>query len=134
MHVKRFTAPDMAKAMRMVRQELGPDAVILSTGKLPDGGVEISAAVDKNPTAPAEQPEQSCAPDRLRQSKDRDLDQRGQADHRHNGPDQGSDPNLEGLVNRVECLNKALAEHLMRSEAAKLFFGPSGDNTHISAL
>ena len=30
MRIKRFTAPDMRTALRMVRDEQGPDAVILS--------------------------------------------------------------------------------------------------------
>ncbi|MCB2184852.1 MAG: flagellar biosynthesis protein FlhF [Deltaproteobacteria bacterium] len=60
MRIKRFTAPDMAQAMRQVRQALGPDAVILSTGRLPDGGVEISAAVDEGKLPPAEPPRRSA--------------------------------------------------------------------------
>ena len=60
MKVMRFTAPTMAQAMRQVRQSLGPDAVILSTGRLSGGGVEISAAVDKALSAAVDQ-EQGAA-------------------------------------------------------------------------
>lgn len=45
MKIKRFVAPDMRQAMRGVREEQGPDAVILSTRRL-DEGIEIIAAVD----------------------------------------------------------------------------------------
>lgn len=45
MKIKRFVAPDMRQAMREVREEQGPDAVILSTRRLEDG-IEIIAAVD----------------------------------------------------------------------------------------
>ena len=45
MKIKRFVAPDMRQAMREVREEQGPDAVILSTRRL-DDGIEIIAAVD----------------------------------------------------------------------------------------
>lgn len=45
MKIKRFVAPDMRQAMRDVREEQGPDAVILSTRRLADG-IEIIAAVD----------------------------------------------------------------------------------------
>ncbi|WP_424682530.1 flagellar biosynthesis protein FlhF [Frateuria sp. YIM B11624] len=45
MKIKRFVAPDMRQAMREVREEQGPDAVILSTRRL-DEGIEIIAAVD----------------------------------------------------------------------------------------
>ena len=45
MRIKRFCAPDMRQAMRLVREELGADAVILSN-KTVDEGVEIVAAMD----------------------------------------------------------------------------------------
>ena len=45
MKVKRFFAPDMRQAIRLVREEQGPDAVILSNSKV-DGGIEIIAAID----------------------------------------------------------------------------------------
>ena len=45
MKVRRFFAPDMRQAIRLVREAQGPDAVILSNRKV-DGGVEIIAAVD----------------------------------------------------------------------------------------
>lgn len=45
MKIKRFFAPDIRQAMRMVREEQGPDAVILSNRNV-DGGVEIVAAQD----------------------------------------------------------------------------------------
>ena len=54
MQVKIFEAPDMATGLRMVRKELGPDALILSTRTVKDGKMgilgkkylEITAAVD----------------------------------------------------------------------------------------
>lgn len=45
MKIKRFVAQDMRQALRMVREALGEDAVILSN-KSVDGGVELTAAVD----------------------------------------------------------------------------------------
>ena len=45
MNIKRFFAADMRQAIRKVRDELGPDAVILSNRKA-GGGIEIVAAVD----------------------------------------------------------------------------------------
>ncbi len=45
MKIKRYTAPDMRQALRQVREEQGPDAVILSTRRV-QGGVEVEAAVD----------------------------------------------------------------------------------------
>jgi len=47
MKIKRYTAPDMRTAMRQVREDQGPDAVILSSKRI-DDVVEIVAQ-----TAPA---------------------------------------------------------------------------------
>lgn len=45
MKIKRFIAPTMRDAMRLVREEQGPDAVILSNRRLEDG-FEVVAATD----------------------------------------------------------------------------------------
>lgn len=45
MNIKRFTAPDMRRGIRQIREELGSEAVILSSHKV-DAGVEIVAAID----------------------------------------------------------------------------------------
>ncbi|WP_188151645.1 flagellar biosynthesis protein FlhF [Teredinibacter waterburyi] len=43
--VKRFVAPTMRRALDLVRAEMGPEAVILSSQKVP-GGVEVITSVD----------------------------------------------------------------------------------------
>ncbi len=45
MKIKRVFAQDMRQAIRKVREELGPDAVILSSRNV-DGGVEVISAID----------------------------------------------------------------------------------------
>ncbi|TAL75020.1 MAG: flagellar biosynthesis protein FlhF [Rhodanobacter sp.] len=45
MKIKRFVASDMRQAMREVREEQGPEAVILSTRRVADG-IEVIAAID----------------------------------------------------------------------------------------
>ncbi len=45
MKIKRFVAGSMREAIRMVREEQGPDAVILSNRRV-DGGIEVVAATD----------------------------------------------------------------------------------------
>ena len=45
MKIKRFFAPDIRQAMRMVKEELGAEAVIMSNRSV-EGGVEIVAARD----------------------------------------------------------------------------------------
>jgi flagellar biosynthesis protein FlhF len=45
MKIKRFVAPDMRSVLRMVREEQGADAVILSNRPVP-GGIEVVSATD----------------------------------------------------------------------------------------
>lgn len=45
MKIKRFLASNMREAMRLVREEQGPDAVILANHRVP-GGIEVVAATD----------------------------------------------------------------------------------------
>ncbi len=49
MRLKRFTAPDIRSAMRLVRQELGDSAIIVSSRQGENGaGVRLIAAVEQN--------------------------------------------------------------------------------------
>jgi len=50
MKVKRFTATSMQKALKTVRDEMGPDAVILSNHRV-SGGVEIIVAQNYEPVS-----------------------------------------------------------------------------------
>lgn len=56
MQVKTFKAPTMEKALALVKMELGPDAIIMSSRKTPEGyrdaGFEVTAARESQP-APA---------------------------------------------------------------------------------
>ena len=45
MRLKLYRAPTMAAAMRLVRGELGPDALILSSRRVPDG-MEVTAGLE----------------------------------------------------------------------------------------
>ena len=56
MKVKRFSAPNMQLALRLVSQELGADAVILSSKKV-DDGIEVVAALDYQSERDANSPE-----------------------------------------------------------------------------
>ncbi len=56
MQIKRFEAPTMTEALRMIKKEFGPDAVILSARSLSQekslfgikkpAGIEVTAATD----------------------------------------------------------------------------------------
>lgn len=56
MRLKVYHAPNIGAAMTMVRTELGPDALILASRSI-DGGVEVTAARENAPTAPAPLPD-----------------------------------------------------------------------------
>src|SRR5262245_41653565 len=45
MKISKHTASDMRAALRLVREQLGPDAVIMSSRRV-KGGVEVTAAID----------------------------------------------------------------------------------------
>lgn len=48
MRLKTYTAPNMSDAMRLVRRELGDDAIIVSSRRLPDGATKITAALEED--------------------------------------------------------------------------------------
>lgn len=106
MKVKRFTAPDMTQAMREVRKALGPDAVILATGRLAGGGVEITAAVEpglarERDQAPSTPPgAETMAPEQAKGAGD-----------------------LAELTRQVRDLGQMVARHLVLSEATQEFAG-----------
>src|ERR1700759_841786 len=66
MKIKRYTARDMRQAMQKVREDQGPDAVILSSRRS-DGMVEIVAAIDYDEALVRE------AVEPLRVERDRDV-------------------------------------------------------------
>src|SRR5258707_764697 len=49
MKIKKYQARDVRSALRLVRMEQGPDAVILSTEPI-EGGVEVCAASEDIPS------------------------------------------------------------------------------------
>jgi flagellar biosynthesis protein FlhF len=55
--LRTFNAPDMPSAMRMVKDALGENAIILNTQSLPNkGGVVLTAAIDEDDDLPSFQP------------------------------------------------------------------------------
>lgn len=89
MKIKRFFAPDMRQAMRQVRQEVGPDAVILSNKRVA-GGIEIMVAIDYEPpasqAAPATKSSPSAAPQSERRTPDAYTDPRLRIDDAAEAP------------------------------------------------
>lgn len=62
MRLKTFKAENMAAAMRLVRAELGADAVIVSSHETAQGHVEVVAAVDPAPESLLDIPPVSAEP------------------------------------------------------------------------
>jgi flagellar biosynthesis protein FlhF len=62
MKIKRFIAKSMREAIRQVREEQGPDAVILSNRRVP-GGVEVVAATDYDAALAQQALRSSAAPE-----------------------------------------------------------------------
>jgi flagellar biosynthesis protein FlhF len=69
MKIKRFFAQDMRQAIRQVRTEQGPDAVILSTRSV-DGGIEIISAIDYDQNLICEMVGASTSPAPARETRD----------------------------------------------------------------
>lgn len=55
MQVKRFVAADMRRALELVRQELGPDAIILSSNRVKDGVELLTTLAGDNELAQMQQ-------------------------------------------------------------------------------
>ena len=68
MTAKRYIASDMSRALKKVREELGPDAIILSSKRV-EQGVEIVASIDTTPLSP-----EKAAKKRFAESFDEELD------------------------------------------------------------
>ncbi len=55
MHIKKYEARDLQDALRRIRGELGPDAVILESGRSDSGGVTVLAAMPREAPPLSEQ-------------------------------------------------------------------------------
>jgi flagellar biosynthesis protein FlhF len=77
MNIRRFVAPDMREALAAIRADLGVEAVMLSTRKLPNG-VEVIAAIDYDDSllAAAEPPAPRASPEESREPESREDDER----------------------------------------------------------
>lgn len=65
MKITRHAAPDMRQALKAVREQLGPDAVILSSRRTADG-VEVTAAMDFDAESLIAEAEQTAPPQPVR--------------------------------------------------------------------
>src|ERR1044071_7011577 len=114
MRIQRYIARDMRSALAQVREALGPDAVILSSGKIGDE-VEVVAAVDAEIAQAV-----ANAPPAIRESTSRDSVAREPV--RYEPPRQ--EPRHEALRYDVARAEAARAEatraEATRTEAARI--------------
>ena len=120
MQIKRYMAADMRQALKQVRDEQGPDAVILSSVQVPEG-LEVVAAVDydeslidhdrerRRPLAaePAEPAESAVAP-RRRPAPGRAQSSRSSGNE---GPLSTMREEINALRKMLECQLSSLAWH-----------------------
>lgn len=56
MRLRTFNASDMGHAMRMIRDSMGVDAIIIASNRTPDGGIVVTAASEQEaPPAPVQE-------------------------------------------------------------------------------
>lgn len=74
MQVKRFVAENMRLALKMVREEIGPDAVILSNKRVP-GGVELLTTIepDIKPNEAVQSPVRAVSDNPFQQDRSGDF-------------------------------------------------------------
>lgn len=105
MRLRAFIARDMAEAMAMIRREMGPDAIIVSSEPTKGGNLEVRAAVEDDPE-PA--PPAPAEPDPLEDAL---------AEEDEGGPALDPEIGLEGIL-RAQGAPRALAAALTRSAEA----------------
>ena len=66
MQVKRFVAADMRRALELVRQAMGPDAIILSSNRTAEGVEILTTLADDGGLQQLQQP---AAPSRMAQQE-----------------------------------------------------------------
>ena len=127
MQIKRFEAKNMTTALRMIKGELGPEAVILSArsirkgkgffGSMKYSGVEVTAAVDSEPAKQKSMGLAGCDPS-FTSAKPSTFVRHSQMKDRNGYPS-------GGLDNRAQKFAKQLPHNKLRA---------SGNHRALSAL
>jgi flagellar biosynthesis protein FlhF len=102
--IRRFVAVDMRTALTQIKEELGPEAVIMSNKKIPEG-VELMAAIDysQSPSASqsmAEQPQQNNQPNVQNQIPEDVVSVSSQHIHAPTQEESVAPDSLQALLNR----------------------------------
>jgi len=118
MKIKRYFAKDMRQAIRDIREELGPDAVILSN-RQSNGGIEIIAAIDYDESLFSNRPDRDISKTQEATQNDqfvvdgRELDTTNdQVEIETNKAEWLEDPMLSQMQNELKSLRGVLESQL----------------------
>ena len=140
MKIKRYFAKDMRQAIREIREEQGPDAVILSNRRV-NNGIEIIAAIDydesifnemayqKSPQKPAYdlEPPKAGQPEEIPQSEYKaEKRQASQA-----GVEWFEDPAIRDMKNEIKNLRGILENQLSSLALADKTRNKPGKQTRL---
>ncbi|WP_096269873.1 flagellar biosynthesis protein FlhF [Paucisalibacillus globulus] len=109
MKVKKYTAPTMPEAMKLIRKELGADAVILSSKEIQDGGflgffqkrkIEVVAALDPSPV-----PKKQSMTNTLKNPQAMEKNQKGQMETE--------------LINEMKHMRRILEQQSLQANSFK---------------
>ncbi|MGE8360493.1 flagellar biosynthesis protein FlhF [Pseudomonas sp.] len=130
MQVKRFFAADMRQAMKLVRDELGADAVIIGNRRVA-GGIELTAALDYQiPAAPVRQPNPALEAE-LRKTQSRIASAQAELTTRAQ-VDAGKDRQLFGAEPSLPADNLAAA--VRKPQAAPVAAPAATDQRALDAM
>ena len=118
MRLMTFSGTSLTEVMAQVRRDLGPDAVIISTGNRPGGGIEVRAAAEGPRFGDLKE-----AP-RLRASRESEAQRRVR-------PDREADDHLSQIL-AFHCVPARAAEALVK--AARQFEDRGGTAALAAAL
>lgn len=123
MQVKRFVAENMRLALKMVREDIGPDAVILSNKQVP-GGVELLTAIepDTRPELAAQPLMQSVSDNPFQQHSSDSLLENERLNARKLQPVNKLADGLQQMQDQARDRATAMVKELSRHQA----FGSEG--------
>ncbi|NLI92210.1 MAG: flagellar biosynthesis protein FlhF [Peptococcaceae bacterium] len=145
MRVKRFTGDNVADTMSKIKRELGPDAVILQTRQIKEGGflgffartkVEITAAIEERPLAnkPAgtwEDTVQSINTDIIKKAYEAYRDKENEFAKDKSGSELSNQPAVSeknlletthSEIREMHSILKEINRHITKGEREKIIF------------
>lgn len=107
--MKSFIAADMRTALRLVREEFGEDAVILSNRRVPQG-IELVAATEMPPAAPPREPRAASSSAAYSDSAPSDSSPSDQFDVESTRERRGSDAGWWQMQQELRAMKEMMAQ------------------------